>query len=83
MVLIGCESGPIETLIFKSPNGDKEVTVSGTQNSALDPIMVTIHAKVPKGDDKGLLEFQSGSLTAKNCTMEWKELSCLILISNF
>jgi hypothetical protein len=63
--------GPIESLTFKSPDGDRSIDVSGKRESPAGPIIVTVALHVPAGDKSFSFEHQAGSLTKENCTAEW------------
>lgn len=70
MLLASC-GGPIESLTFKSPNGDRSIDVSGKRESPAGPIIVTVVLHVPAGDKSFNFEHQSSSLTKDNVTAEW------------
>lgn len=73
IVLTGCEAGPIETLTFTSPEGDRTIEVSGVQEAALDPIIVTVKLTAPKITEDFKFEHQASSLTKDNCQAEWHD----------
>lgn len=72
MLLVSACGGPIETLEFKSPAGDRSITVKGERQSPAGPIMVTVVLKVPAGEKPFSFEHHAGSLTNENCTAVWE-----------
>ena len=72
LVLAGCENGPIESLTFTSPEGDRTIKVTGSRDTNLGPIMATVTLVVPKGEKSFTFEHQAGSLTKDNVTAAWE-----------
>ena len=72
MLVLGACNGPIERLEFKSPNGDRSVTVTGERSSPANPIMVDVALEVPAGKKSFKFEHHAGSLTKENCVINWE-----------
>jgi hypothetical protein len=70
LVWAGC-GGPIETLEFKSPAGDRSVTIRGKRISPAAPITLKVTLKSPKLSKDFEYEHPAGSLTNENCKAEW------------
>lgn len=70
LLFSACE-GPIETIHFDSPDGDRSITVTGTREAALDPIVARVTLKTPGMEDDFSFEHQASSLTKENVTVEW------------
>jgi hypothetical protein len=63
--------GPIESMTFKSPDGDRSIDISGKRESPAGPIIVTVKLIVPAGDKSFSFEHQAQSLTKESVTAEW------------
>ncbi|MBL0017015.1 MAG: hypothetical protein IPP17_11420 [Bacteroidetes bacterium] len=63
--------GPIESMSFKSPEGDRSIDVSGKRESPAGPIIVTVKLIVPAGDKSFSFEHQAQSLTKESVTATW------------
>ncbi|MEM1000623.1 MAG: hypothetical protein AAGN35_26455 [Bacteroidota bacterium] len=72
LAFTGCESGPIESLTFQSPDGDRTIKVTGKRNTSLGPILTTVTLVVPKGEKSFTFQHQAGSLTSENVKAEWE-----------
>lgn len=70
LVMSGC-GGPIESMTFKSPEGDRSIDVSGKRESPAGPIVVTVKLTVPAGDKSFSFEHQAQSLTKESVTATW------------
>lgn len=71
-MIVGCNPGPIESLTFTSPEGDRTIKVTGTRSTDLAPIMAQVTLIVPKGEKSFSFEHQAGSLTKDNVTATWE-----------
>ena len=70
LVLTAC-GGPIESMHFDSPAGDRSIDVAGKRESPAGPIIVTMTLTVPAGTKGFSFEHQAGSLTKDNVTATW------------
>jgi hypothetical protein len=70
-MMTGCNPGPIESLTFTSPDGDRTIKVTGTRSTSLAPIMAQVTLIVPKGEKDFSFEHQASSLTKDNVTATW------------
>jgi hypothetical protein len=70
LLLASC-GGPIESITFKSPNGDRSIDVSGERTSPAGPIKVTVKLNVPKSSKSFTFQHQASSLTKDNVTATW------------
>lgn len=71
LILSSCQ-GPIETIHFDSPDGDRSITVTGNRESAAGPIITRVTLKTPGMEDSFTFEHQASSLTKENVTAEWE-----------
>jgi hypothetical protein len=71
LVLMGC-GGPIESLTFKSPDGDRSIDITGKRASPAAPITLTVKLNIPAGSKTFTFEHQAGSLTKENVKADWK-----------
>lgn len=79
LLFTACNNGPIETITFNSPDGDRSVTVSGERESAAGPIKVKVELTVEQGSSGFTFEHQGGSLTNDNVRATWENNSHAIL----
>ena len=76
--LASCQ-GPIESIAFESPDGDNLITVTGERQGAVGPIIARVTLKTKNMEDSFSFEHQASSLTAENCTADWKNNNHAIL----
>lgn len=70
--LVGCSTGPMETIESTSPEGDRSVKITGEVKAPMDPITVTVTLSVPGGDKTFTFNHQANSLTKDNCIVKWE-----------
>ena len=70
LVFSAC-GGPIESMSFKSPDGDRSIDVTGKRESPAGPIIVTVKLTIPAGTKSFNFEHQAGSLTKDNVKATW------------
>jgi hypothetical protein len=68
----GCNPGPIESMTFTSPEGDRTIKVTGSRQTDLGPIMAQVTLIVPKGEKSFSFQHQASSLTKENVTAKWE-----------
>ena len=73
LLVTGCGETQIDTLTSTSPDGDKVMTITGSQNSPLAPIMVNFSVEVKKGTSVFATELASHQLTQETCKVVWKD----------
>lgn len=71
LLLFASCGGAIESMTFKSPDGDRSIDVSGKRESPAGPIIVSVTLRVPAGDETFTFEHQARSLTKETVKAEW------------
>lgn len=71
--------GPIESLNFDSPDGDRSISITGKRESPAGPIIARVTLKTPGLSDSFSFEHQAGSMTKDNVSAEWKNnMHCML-----
>lgn len=73
MLATSCGEARIDTLTSTSPDGDKTMTITGSKNSPLAPIMVSFLVKVKNGEVVFATEFASNELSDETCKVTWDD----------
>lgn len=73
LLFSACGEAQIDTLTSTSPNGDKKMTITGSQNSPMAPIQVNFLVDVKNGSVVFLTDFASNKLTEETCVVTWKD----------
>ncbi|MCB9231255.1 MAG: hypothetical protein H6581_06315 [Bacteroidia bacterium] len=73
LALFSCMAGDIDSIHTVSPQGNREITISGSKTFKLDPIMVTCLVKTEKGEKDFSFEFVAADLNAETVEIEWRD----------
>lgn len=73
LLLWGCGEAKIETLESSSPEGNRKITVTGSQEASMDPINVKVAVEVAKGTEEFGFQYQSNEMTKETVTFNWKD----------
>lgn len=71
MTLFSCMAGEISDRHTVSPEGNREITISGEKMFKLDPIMVTIFIKTELGEKDFSFEVMADNLNDETVKVEW------------
>lgn len=70
LLLASC-AGPIESLTFTSPKGDRSISIVGERKLPGDPITLTVTLTIPTLTKTFTFEHQAASLTREKVSAVW------------